>query len=118
MNDSGTRLLLMSGILAASRDVRLLTSTKGLQVGQLHHQEQRLLERIANRRGFGEQQLEHLADQLRNRRGNKGRGADPNRGVAQTPGVRGLVQQVVGKQSVQVGDGIAIDADLFGRIDQ
>ena len=33
MNDSGTRFALMSGMLAASREVRLLTSTNGCRYG-------------------------------------------------------------------------------------
>lgn len=46
MKDSGTRLLLMSDILGQSR-CTLVDVDESLQVGQLHHQEQRLLEWIA-----------------------------------------------------------------------
>src|SRR3546814_9382027 len=82
-----------------------------LQVRQLHHREERLLERILDRLRLGQQRVEVLLDLLRYRQRLVHRACDGHVDAAQPPAGRGIGQQVVGQQRVQVLHRVAVRSE-------
>ena len=89
-----------------------------LQVGQLRHHEESLLEWIPNGTRRYETLLEALFDELRHFQGMKYRSFDSNRNVAQASGCLWVGKQIVGEQRMQVQDRGPIEPDLIGRVDK
>ena len=83
-----------------------------LKVGQLHHCEECLLERVVDRGGGGENLVEALLDERRHLGGMIDRSADADRVGAQPPTGGRLGQQVFGKQRVEIAERVAVETDL------
>src|SRR3546814_14924172 len=86
-----------------------------LQVRQLHHREERLLERILDRLPLGQQRVEVLLDLLRYRQRLVYRARAGHVDAAQPTAARGIGQQVVGQQRVQVRSDVRRVGEGGGR---
>ncbi len=89
-----------------------------MQVRELNHEKEGLLERVVNRGGLVEQLREKLVDELWYcRRYISGR-TDGDRRRSQTTALVQVTQKVVAQQGVQIEDCEAVDADVLCRVDQ
>src|SRR3546814_5714734 len=77
-----------------------------------------MLERILDRLRRGQQRVEVLRDLLRYRQRLVHRACDGHVDAAQPPAGRGIGQQVVGQQRVQVLHRVAVETDLPRLLDQ
>ena len=112
-------------ILPDERDVRgeardaLVHVVEGLEVGQVHHDEERLLERIADGRGRRQDPIEALFDELRHLQRVEDRLLDAHGDVPQPARCGFVRQQVAGQDGVEeIEDGMAVEADVVRRVDE
>src|SRR5208283_2456724 len=99
------------------RDVRrqarhaLVHVVERLEVRQLHHRKQRLLERVLNRGGGVEQVVEALLDQLRQFQRMESGLPDTDAHTAQPAGRARVGQEVLRQNPVKIEDRVPVKAD-------
>ena len=82
-----------------------------LEVGELHHRKKRLLERIVDRGGGGEDLVKVFLDERRRLGRMIDRSADADRVGAQPPAGGRLGQQVFRQQRVEIAKRVAVETD-------
>jgi len=106
------------------RDVRrqagdaLVHILERLEVRQLDHRKERLLERVDDLGDLREELIEVLLELLRNGERLVDRSGDRDLDLAKPSTCQGIREQVVGKQGVQVADRVAIEPDLLDVVDE
>ena len=89
-----------------------------LKVGQLHHQEECLLEGIANRLGFGKQNPKAVLNNLRHRQGVKYRARNLYWAPSQASACGIITHQVLRKKGVQILKGKRVESNFVDILDQ
>ena len=111
-------------VAAEERDIgrktrdALVHVLEGLEIWQLHHDKEGLLERILDRLGLGQQLVEAFVEHRRNIERMVDRAADADRDLANAARSCRIGQQVLRQQGMQVENGIPVEGDVLGGLHQ
>ena len=96
----------------------LVDVLESLQVGEVHEGEESLLERVRDRSRGIQDLIEAFLDELRHFQWMVNRAFDAYRNAPQATDGLGVGQQVVREQGVQIQDGVPVEADLVGLVNE
>src|SRR3954470_23740789 len=85
-----------------------------LQVGELHHDEEGLLEWVSDRGGGCQDLAEAFFDELRHLKGMKGGSLDADSDVTESASRGRVGEKVVREQRMEIEDRVAVESDLVG----